>query len=108
MKNNLVKTIAAITFWFVALSVTAQESIIRLTPDIGQGWVVLDDFNHNVNYWEIRILLMSYDSNGEIVYELADIIELVGKNYLHLDREYRDTPGYTLRAIAHLAAGGTI
>jgi hypothetical protein len=108
MKNNITKSLIIILLWCLSTPVWSQENIVRLSPDIGQGWLVLDNFNYDVSYWEIRILAMDYDSNDEITYELVDIIELVGTNYVQISRQFLDNPGYTLRVIAHLPSGGTI
>lgn len=104
MKNIVI----LICIVIMCLHGNSQESVIRLSPEFGQGYVVLDELNHDVNYWELQIFSMEYDSNGEIVYELKEIIELVGKNYTRINNEYITNEGYSLRVIGHLGSGNYI
>ncbi|MBI4646080.1 MAG: hypothetical protein HY738_05640 [Bacteroidia bacterium] len=74
-----------------SINIPAQNSVVRLKSDIGQGYLVLDKTNYQeVDHWKISTIKRIYNQDGTSNDQLIEEIALPsGKNYIKIPKERR-------------------
>lgn len=99
------KLILAITL-LLCTNIYSQEKIIKLMPQMGSGYLVLDKtVNTNIDFWSVTLIKRTFGSDGSQKDDIIKQTELFGTNFMHFSKEITaSTDLYLIQVDAYSAA----
>ena len=85
---------------------SGQEKIIKLLPNVGQGYLVLDKtVNTNIDFWSVSLIHRTFGADGSFKDDVIKQTELFGINYINIPKEITaSTETYLIQVEAYSAA----
>lgn len=88
------------------LLASGQQKIIKLLPNVGQGYLVLDKtVDSNIDFWSVTLIHRTFGVDGSAKDDVIKQTELFGINYISIPSEItKSTETYLIKVDAYSAA----